>query len=174
MKNFRFPTLFLLLLLVAGCKSAATQNFSFERLSFHSGMCFGFCPSYHIEIQSDKSARLVGDSLSFRGKQPNASQQRIGRFTATLPDSTYNKMVRQLAEIGLDTLKFDGPMCCDGSVKTLIVYYNGKRKYLKAMFPPDHAHDLIQTLMGVYSKTNWKPTREFFEIEQDSAPKIKR
>ncbi|HMI06068.1 MAG TPA: hypothetical protein VK528_00875, partial [Flavobacterium sp.] len=64
-----------------------------------------------------------------------------------------------------------GPDCCDGPVKTIIIYYNGKRKYLHAMFPPDHALPLIATLNGIYSTSKFVKSAQPFEIERDSIPR---
>lgn len=163
------PILFIILL--ASCKSAKeTGNFKFEKITYHTSACFGFCPSYHMEVRSDKTVLLKGDSI--RGKRvPNNDNTRVGNFTGTVSDALFDKMIKDLREIGLDTVKFGGPKCCDGATKTIIVYYNGKRRYLQAMFPPDHAHALIATMSDIYSTGKFKPTTEKLEIEFDSIPK---
>jgi hypothetical protein len=65
----------------------------------------------------------------------------------------------------IDKLKFDGPDCCDLPIRTIIVYYNGKRKYLRAMFPPERAENLINYLYNIceYSKLQ---VSNIFNIEQ--------
>lgn len=159
--------LLLLIALLVSCKSAQNNGFKFEKIAFHSSMCFGFCPSYHMEVRSDKTVLLQGDSIRMK-RMANVDNSKVGYFTGKVDDALYEKMIRELQTIGLDTVKFNGPMCCDGSVKTLIVYYNGKRKYLRAMFPPDYAHDLMSTMSDIYSKSQFTPTDQKFVIEFDS------
>jgi len=151
---------------LSACKSAK-DNFQFEKISYHSGPCFGSCPSYHMEVSNDKTIRLIGDSL-YNKRMGNRDMSRVGYFTGTVEDSTFNKLVNELRNAGLDTLKFRGPNCCDAPIKTLIVRYNGKRKYLHAMFPPDHARRLIAVLNDIYAHSRFKPTSQRFEIEKDS------
>lgn len=155
------------LIVLFSCKPTQA-DFKLERVSFHSGPCFGICPSYHLQVNPDGSALLKGDSLSY--KRGNVPPQRVGYFTGKVQDSTFRKLVVQLREAGLDTLKFKGPNCCDAPMKTLIVRYNGKRRYLHAMFPPDHVHGLLSTLRDIYDKTPWQSTAQRFSIEQDSVP----
>lgn len=157
------------ILCMLSCKSAK-DGFQFEKIAYHTSACFGHCPSYHMEITSNKAIRLKGDSISGR-RMGNPDNTRAGYFKGIAPDSTYNKLLKELRTIGLDTVKFDGPNCCDGSVQTLIIYYNGKRKYLQAMFPPDHALPLLATLRDIYSTAKFERTAQKFEIEYDSIPK---
>lgn len=160
--------LFTIVVLVS-CKSAQ-DGFRFEKIMYHSGPCFGACPSYHLQVNSDKTVLLVGDSL-YNKRMGNRDMSKVGYFSGKVADSSYNKLINELRTVGLDTLKFKGPNCCDAPMKTIIVYYNGKRKYLHAMFPPDHAHQLIAVLNDIYSKTSFEPTKQHFSIEKDSVQK---
>lgn len=167
----KYIALSLIAVSLFSCKSAK-DNFQFEKIAFSSSMCFGFCPSYQMEIKNDRSIRLHGDSIfGKRFENANIDRSKMGYFTGTVADTSYAKLMTELRKIGLDTVKFDGPDCCDGSVKTLIVYYNGKRKYLKAMFPPEHAHALIATLQNIYATSPFVPASQKFEIERDSIQK---
>ncbi len=152
---------------IAGCQSAK-DSFAFEKMTFHSGPCFGTCPSYHMEIRSDKTVLLKGDSLY--SKRGTFDYGRVGRYTARLSDTTYARLLGELRAMGLDTVRFQGPYCCDAPMKTMIVYYNGKRKYLRAMFPPGHARQLLATLHGIYARSAFTPSEQQFEIELDSVP----
>ncbi|MFT3795474.1 DUF6438 domain-containing protein [Flavobacterium sp.] len=167
----KYLALSLIAVSLFSCKSAKDQ-FQFEKIAFSSSMCFGFCPSYQMEINNDRSVRMHGDSVfGKRFENANIDRSKTGYFTGTVADTTYNKLLKELRTIGLDTVKFGGPDCCDGSIKTIVVYYNGKRKFLKAMFPPEHAHALIATLQDIYSTTPFVPTTQKFEIERDSIRK---
>lgn len=163
--------LFFVLLLIS-CKSAK-DRFRFEKIMYHSGPCFGSCPSYHMQIGSDRTVLLKGDSL-YNKRMGNANYSRIGYFTGKVSDSSYNKLLNELRTVGLDTLQFGSQNCCDAPMKTLIVYYNGKRKYFRSMFPPSHTQRLITILNDIHSKTHFEPTEQRFEIEYDSVPKNKR
>ena len=159
----------LLALTLGACRSAK-ESFAFEKIAFHSGPCFGVCPSYHLEIRNDRSVLLKGDSLY--GKRGNHQDlDRVGYFKGRIADTSYVRLLEDLRAIGLDTVQFKGPDCCDAPMKTLIVYYNGKRKYLRAMFPPDHARALLSTLTGIYKNTRFDRVGERFEIEFDSIPR---
>lgn len=163
-KNF-FITFFVLLLV--SCKS--TQGLQFEKLTYHTSACFGRCPTYHMEIGNDKKIRLHSETSYGNGSmQSNPAKE--GYFIGTVNDTNYNKLLSELRKVGLDTIKFGGPKCCDGPVKTIIVYYNGKRKYMHAMFPPEHANGLISTLNDIYATSKFERTDLKFEVEKDSVP----
>lgn len=159
------------IILLASCKPAQeTDTFKFDKIMFHTSACFGTCPSYHMEVRKDRTVLLQGDSLRFK-RMPNIDNSRVGNFTGTVNETLYNKMLKDLREIGLDTVKFGGPDCCDGAMKTIIVYYNGKRKYLRAMFPPNHANELIGTMHRIYSEGHFERTDQNIKVEYDSIPK---
>ena len=156
----------LILLVLISCKSAKT-DFKFDKITYHTSACFGFCPVVHLEVNADKSIRLHAEKIYSKiGGGTDIS--RIGYFTGIVADSTFNKLINELRTIGLDTLKFDGPDCCDGATKTIIAHYNGKRKYFRAMFPPDRAFPLIAILNDIYSASKLTRTPEEFELERDS------
>jgi len=158
----------LVVCMVLSCKS--THDFKFEKLTYHTSACFGRCPTYHMEISADKKIRLHSET-AFHKRDASPDASAVGYFTGTVNDTTFNKLLLQLRTVGLDTVKFGGPDCCDGPVKTIIIYYNGKRKYLHAMFPPDHALPLIATLNGIYSTSKFVKSAQPFEIERDSIPR---
>lgn len=165
-------TAFLLsLLLLCSCKPAQ-ETFQFEKIVYHTSACFGRCPVVHLEVTNDKKTRLHGEAV-YAKNSGAVDLSRTGYFTGTVTDTSYNKMIAALRKIGLDTVKFGGPDCCDGATKTIIVYYNGKRKYLKAMFPPDHAFPLIAALNDIYSTGKFEKAPEF-ELERDSIPRQKQ
>ncbi|MBD3583341.1 hypothetical protein [Flavobacterium selenitireducens] len=90
---------------------------------------------------------------------------RTGYFVGKLRPETFRKLSRQLYMADLDNITADDKLCCDGSVKTLIVYYNGKKKYIKSMFPPDELRDLLATLYGICEDENLLRTDKHFRLE---------
>ena len=144
------------------------DKIKFEKIIFHNSMCFGTCPIYHLEVDQNKTFKLYAERVY---KDPtNFNSQKIdstktGYFVGKLDDATYYKLITELNSIGLDTLHFEGPNCCDVSIKTLIIYYNGKRKYLKSMFPPQKATNLISILYEICSSEKRQRTSKQFTIE---------
>jgi hypothetical protein len=54
----------------------------------------------------------------------------------------------------------------DAPVTTLIIYYNGQRKYMKSMFPPTIADKLIEFLYLVNTKVDLTRTEEKRTLEK--------
>ena len=165
---------FLLLLVAAAslrdCGHPDTK-LKLEQIVFHTSPCFGACPTYHLEVNSDKTLRLHAERVyrKDKGFSLDPDSARTGYFAGTVADSTYNKLVHELETIGLDTVKIGGPQCCDGSLKTIIVYYNGQRKFFKTMFPPDEARSLIAILYQIAETSRLQRASAPFEIESGEA-----
>jgi len=66
----------------------------------------------------------------------------------------------------LKTLKFNSQNCCDGSLITLIVYYNGQRKYIQSMFLPPVLNDLISFLWGINKRAFLVKIPDKIELER--------
>lgn len=144
------------------------KSIAFEKIIFHTSMCFGTCPTYHLEVDEAKNMKLYSETV-FSDKKGafnyDLDQEKMGYFVGKVSDTTFIKLKNELNTIGLDSLNFDGSNCCDGSLKTIIIYYNGKRKYLKAMFPPEKADKLIYILKDICETPNLKRTNLKFDIE---------
>ena len=154
---------------------AVDKSIKLEKVVFNSSGCYGACPIYHLEIDSNKLVKFeaveVFDSLHKNGYQSlmpglyNDTTKR-GFFTGLLTDSVYNRLVFLLRTCNLNTLYFNEGDGFDGSIKTIIVYYNGQCKYLKEMIPPLISVDLINCLYSVCEKSNLKRVEEKFTIEE--------
>ena len=147
------------------------KKHSFEKVIFHTTSCFGTCPTYHLQVDPNKQIKLFAESVYKNDKGFSFEQDtaKIGYFKGIADDSTFAILDKELKNIGLDTLEFDGASCCDGSLITIIVYYDGKRKFLKSMFPPDKANKLIGTLYGICDKSILKRATQEFDIENEKA-----
>ncbi len=145
------------------------QSFSFEKIIFHTTACNGFCPIYHLEVTRNKQIRLHTEDAYRRSEKFSFTRDssKIGYFTGTIQDSTYQKLVTELSFMDLNNLAFDNAQCCDGSVITMIVYYNGKRKILRSMFPPEKALKLIGMLYDICGKSQLMRSTEQFTVESD-------
>jgi hypothetical protein len=166
-------TIFLLTMVLTalGNCNQANKKIKLEKIIFHTSECFGACPTYHLQVDGDKSLKLYAERVYRKDKGFSREQDtaRTGYFTGSVSDTTFNKLLQELETVGLDTLEFEGPNCCDGSLKTIIVYYNGKRKFLKAMFPPEKAHPLIAVLYEICGNSKLQRTQKKFEIEGGEA-----
>ncbi|MEZ5056929.1 MAG: DUF6438 domain-containing protein [Saprospiraceae bacterium] len=122
---------------------AVDANIRFEKLVFHASACYGECPPFKLEIDSNKHIKLFREKFF----TPNPEIQRdslfYGYFEGALDDNLYDELIFQIKTCNLERLELNTRTCCDGPLQTLIVYFNGKRKYLKSMFPPAIADKLI-------------------------------
>ena len=143
-----------------GCKNE--KHIDFEKIVFNTSTCFGTCSEYHLEINKEGGVRLNATEV-YNNRIRDTTK--IGCFVGKVVDDSVKGIIDELIKIKIDTLKFDGVTCCDGSVITMIVYYDGKRKYLQSMFPPEKANNLINKLYGVCLDTKLKRTNENFVIE---------
>jgi hypothetical protein len=162
---------FLLLTLLFGCASkksntpATTENppAPFEKVIFHTGMCFGSCPVYHLEVDGNKNVKLQKEAIFSRGMQVDSSK--VGYFKGTADEESFNTLVHEIQTIGIDTVNFGNTHCCDGSLKTIIVYHDGKRRFMESMFPPQRTQNLIAALYAICEKSKLEKTDEKFVIE---------
>jgi hypothetical protein len=158
--------LFLIGMFALGCASKK-HTVAFEKLVFHTSRCFGECPIYHLQVNSDKTLFLVKEHSYRNAKQSSIAKDSVKgeNFKGVVSDANFKILLKELA--ATDTITFKGRNCCDGSIKTIITHYNGKRKYIKTMFPPKEADKLIAVLYAICTDKNIVPTTEKFRIEED-------
>jgi hypothetical protein len=96
----------------------------------------------------------------------------MGYFTGKVPDTTFNKLKNAFQALGIDTLKFNEITCCDGSIKTIIVYYNGKRKVMMSMTPPKASNSLLGLLLTICEQNNLMRSDSTFKIENVNTLKV--
>ncbi|MEO5645645.1 MAG: DUF6438 domain-containing protein [Bacteroidia bacterium] len=169
MKNY----LFLCITFLFGCATtnkpptpeATTTPAPFEKIIFHTSQCFGTCPVYQMEVDGNKNMKLYAEKIFNRGDGLETDSSKTGYFKGTANDSAFNKLVHEIQTIGIDTLDFGDAHCCDGSLITIIVYRNGKRKFMESMFPPERTGDLIAALYEICEKSKLTKTEEKFTIE---------
>jgi hypothetical protein len=140
------------------------QSIVFEKIVYHTTRCYGSCPTIDMEINNDKSIYLEGEFYKSRGYGKDSI--RTGQFIGKLSDTVFNELVNLLQTCNLRTLTFPEKHGADAPVTTLIIYYNGQRKYLKSMFPPTVARELINFLYHLNERTNLTRTDEKRTIEE--------
>jgi len=145
------------------------RTINLEKIIFHTSVCYGSCPTYHLQVDSNKRIKLFAEQV-FKN-DPHITfeldSSKMGYFIGIVSDTTYNKLTNNLQNVGLKTLEFDGANCCDASIKTIIIYYDKRRKYLQSMFPPEKANKLISTLYEICETSKLERTNEKFEIEYE-------
>lgn len=149
-------------------KFAVDNNIKFEKIIFHTTHCFGHCPIYHLEINKNGQARLHKEEIYKEVEKGNfiIDTLNIGYHSGVLSTQLLTELEHHLKTCNLETLECDGPLCCDGSIKTIIVYHNGKRKYLKYMFPPAIVSNLINQLYHICQAADLQKTKIEFTLEE--------
>ena len=89
-----------------------------------------------------------------------------GYFTGKVSDTTFEKLITAIQTCNLRTLKMNNVLCCDGSIVTIIIYFNGQKEYFKTMFPPTIANELIGTLYNICEHALLVKAINKFEIEE--------
>ncbi len=184
-------------ILFFACERKSSRDFRFEKLTFHSrgDGCEGFCPTYHLQIDSAKNVFLYAetvwksqqeinevnenfkqsttdkngfiiDSIMSKLFELEKDQSKMGYFKGQLSDSTYKNLSYLLYKANIDSLKFDDIACCDGIDKTLIVHYNHKKKTLKSMFPPDSLDPLFNLLYEIIRQEGYVRTTDTIKPEE--------
>ena len=133
------------------------------KIIFHSSHCNGTCPTIDLEIDNNKNLFVNREYYKTRGK---IDKRFSGQFSGFLDQTKYNKLIELLQDCQLDTLEFPDVTCCDRPVITIIVYYNGRRKHLKSMTPPEKTKELISFLKEVGNDKSLIKTNEKRTIEE--------
>lgn len=142
---------------------ATDTSINFEKIIFHTTSCYGNCPIYHLQIDRSQSVLLHAavDYTSIFRRDSTAE----GYFKGKLSNLSFDKLLSALATCNLQTLKMNEVLCCDGVVYTIIVYYNGQRKYYKTMTPPQIVNELIKTLNAICREKNLLRINDKFKLE---------
>lgn len=133
----------------------------FEKVIYHATSEWD-SPTISLELNDRKNLYLQIENHSY-GHDGNLA---TGSYSAVLDDSTYEQCIHQLRNSTLRTLRFGDIKGYDSPEITLIVYFNGKRKYLKSMFPPRIASDLLMFIMSrLQNYPGLAPTQEVRKFE---------
>ena len=122
----------------------------FEKITFQSSYCFGTCPVYHLELKADKTFKLHAETVFLENSQTRElDSSKMGFFTGKIDQKTYDKFIAAFQQSDMCNLTFDGVKCCDGSLISMTVNYDGIQKELVSMFPPSSAQPLIEVLYDI-------------------------
>lgn len=141
----------------------ANKKFQFGKIIYHSSRCNGSCPQIDLVIEKNKEVYVARQMFKSKSE---VDQKYSGTFNGSLKQNEYNKLITLLEAAQLDSLQFPMTYCCDGAIKTLIVYYNGKRRYFKSMAPPESVAELLKTLSAIAINKKLKTTKIKKTIEE--------
>ena len=159
--KFLFALLSLTVSLLS-CKAQSKDKINLSKIIFHSSRCNGTCP--RIDLELDSSKNLFVDREYFKTKS-ETDKRFSGQFKGILSQEDYNKLLGLLLSSNIDRLKFPKSDLMDGVNITIIVYYNGQRKYLTSPEPPNEANDLIKYLTSLGDNKKLQRTNETKNIE---------
>jgi hypothetical protein len=149
-----------------------TSHLHFCSVQFNSGGCFGSCPVYSMQIDSTAEIRLCKKMAFVSGQWDSITGGRkidsgqLGYFKGKLNNSEYGQLISLLAQLNPDSTYFPPTFCCDLPRRTIILYYNGKRKRMSSLWPPNEAKPLIDFLSGLYIHTSLEKTNERWDMEE--------
>lgn len=142
---------------------AVNQPLVLEKLIYHAGPCNGTCPTIDLEIDSSRNIYVRRGLWIARGRPDKVHS---GNFEGKIDRHTYSRLLAALVSSHYAHLQFPPDFCCDGSIKTIIVYANGKKTKLSSMSPPKGALPLIAFLQDLALHVQLLATTEDLEIEQ--------
>lgn len=148
-------------------KQIIDESFQFEKLIFHSSRCFGSCPIIDLEILSNRKFKLTGNYYIENSRKED--KNRSGTYNGELTEEEYSKLIDLIIKSRITTYNDTDKntnFCCDGSIKTFILYHNGERKYFKAMITPPLLDEIISFLYIIDKKAILSKTSDKFEFEE--------
>ncbi|RZJ70699.1 DUF6438 domain-containing protein [Flavobacterium sp.] len=154
----------LVLLVFAASLGCATksESSSFEKIVYHTSGCFGFCPIYHLQVEGNGKIRLHIERVYTNGREVDSTK--IGYYEGTLDKALYSKLESEIRKFDTSKIKFENTSCCDGVLKTVILYRNGKREFVREMFEPEQMRPLVGVLNEICAFGGLRRVGEF-EVE---------
>ena len=142
------------------------KSIKLEKIIFHTTSCYGTCPTFHLQIDNNKKVKLFIEEVYIDNYIASKKDtNKMGYYIGSLKKTAYKKLEEYIQTCNLQTLEFKDINGLDGSVITLIIYYNGKKKYFKSMFPPIVIDNLISYLYCICENNNFKKTTDKFVLE---------
>ncbi len=132
----------------------ADKSIRLEKLIYH--IRGAWIPhSVYLQIEQDKSFYISSQSYRY-----GAARREEGNYTGVLSDSLYQELISCLQTCNLRQITFDEVEIKDSDQVTLIVYFNGIRRYLKSNNPPQITSRLFHVLESVYDDAELRPARK--------------
>jgi hypothetical protein len=137
--------------------------FKFDSIYFEtSPKCFGWCPFYKMQIDSDRNIKLHSIIVYKKGTEFDKDSTKQGRFVGVLSKKKYAQLLSILKSCNLETLSYYGENCCDAPYKTLVVNYNNKVKEIQIMHPKNELATLVIFLYEIIDKNKFRRTEDLW------------
>ncbi|MEX6690106.1 DUF6438 domain-containing protein [Danxiaibacter flavus] len=146
-------------------ETTVDKSIQFQKLVFHTTTCHGTCNAYHMELNNSRHFKLYAETVYDQDSFRTDSLDQ-GYFTGKVTDTLYHKLIAALQTSNLKTLRMKNEFCCDAPIITMIIYFNGQRKYFKSMSPPIVANNLINTLYEICKQNRGTKTNKKFMFEE--------
>lgn len=143
------------------------EGLIFKKIIFHTTICYGDCPVYHLELLSSGHARLHKERVHVKGEgrhQPIDSTI-IGYYSGIIKDTSLQKLVHTIKTINLQNREFGGELNEDLSTITLIIYYNDQRKLIQITWFNRVLDNLMNQLYRICDKEKLEKIDNIFELE---------
>ncbi|WP_373057629.1 DUF6438 domain-containing protein [Zunongwangia sp. H14] len=140
------------------------DDFNFERLIFTASSCFGSCPVIKLKIKANKEIELKTQDYK-DGMGMQIDEDKSGNYYGKLNDRVFSELIDLIIKSKIETLNISNEiLCCDGAVKTIELYHNGKKNYVQTMFEPRMLRELISFLYTLREKTELFKTDQKFDF----------
>ena len=138
------------------------SKINLQKIIFHSSGTTNYCPKIDLVVDSDRNIIV---SREFYLKRSPVEKHYSGYFKGRVKKN-YAQLIALLETFNPDSLKFPVGECYDGIMTTIIVYYNGQRKYFRSMLPPPEAEKIILFLNNLGVNTKLKKSKEVNNLEE--------
>lgn len=123
--------------------NAAPISHSIKKIEYSTGICFGTCPSFSMEIHQNGNAKFIAKAFNFTDEKDPKSEEKAykalnkgkdeGHFEAKLKPEDFNRIQEMLNYIDFSNLKDDYWVnwTDDQSSTLTVTFNNGKKKKIK-------------------------------------------
>lgn len=146
-----------------GC-GQSDKNVKLDKIIFHTSMCFGTCPTYHLQVDNNREVKLYAEQVYKNGSY-ETDTTKTGYFVGIVADTTFRKLTNELGVRGFPTIFFT-----DTTEKKEIVYssnpYSTFENALVKLYPNASKKNYDKTWSTVFSKYHSLTAKEFSELTE--------
>ncbi|MFY1046559.1 DUF6438 domain-containing protein [Chryseobacterium sp. GP-SGM7] len=145
--------IFILALLICGCSKEIPR---FDKIIYKTTGCFGTCPTYYLEISSDKTIKLFAETV-FKKETSifdfKLDSTKMGYFKGQLDDHTFYKLNENVKKIsGPDYKYYRDDIARDTPTVTLMIQRGGDKTCYETFNPTmEFQTDIVDFLNEICS-----------------------
>ena len=133
------------------------KTYKIEKIEYTTGMCFGTCPAFSIEINKDRKGTFKAEYYNTKTKN---SKEVNGTFKTDINEKSYSEIIGLLNYIDFPNLKDDYSVSWtdDQTCNLTITYNNGQKKKIKdyGLIGTYGLDRLYQLFFELRFNQNWK------------------